>query len=124
PVFPYDLDAWARQRIVVLGDVTPAQLTPEHQALLVKYVVERGGTLVLIAGDAAMPGEFVSQPLGALLPVTSAPLADGAAFSIVLSAEARTLDPAAVGGTPEESDAIWRRATGKLPVYDLSPWSV
>lgn len=123
PVFPYDLDAWARYRIVILGDVTPGQLTPEHQALLVKYVVERGGTLVLIAGDEAMPAAFMAQPLGGLIPVTEASYAKGAAFSISLSAEGRTVDSGSLADTAAQSDQVWREATEKLPVYDLSVWS-
>ncbi|RYD37366.1 MAG: hypothetical protein EOP86_03655 [Verrucomicrobiaceae bacterium] len=124
PAFPSDADSWARHRIVVLGDLTPRQLTPEHQTLLVKYVVERGGTLVIIAGEEAMPAAFINQPLGALIPVTGTPCPEGAFYSIGLSPEALDLDPMGLAETPAESDRVWREATGKLPVYDLSPYSV
>ncbi|MES2706040.1 MAG: hypothetical protein V4726_05490 [Verrucomicrobiota bacterium] len=123
PVFPYDLDGWARYRIVVLGDVTPAQLTPEHQALLVKYVVERGGTLVVIAGGEAMPAAFMAQPLGALIPVTKEAYPEGASYSITLSPEGRTVDSGRLADTAAESSRVWREATERLPVYDLSAYS-
>lgn len=123
PVFPYKLDDWARFRIVVLGEVTPGQLTREHQALLVKYVVERGGTLVVIAGDDSMPAAFMSQPLGGLIPVTWERYAEDTGFAVSLSAEGRSVNSGNLADTAEESEKVWREATERLPVYDLSPWS-
>ena len=53
----------ARYRVVILGDVTPAECPPAQQELLRKYVVEDGGNLVVVAGETAMPEAFAGQPL-------------------------------------------------------------
>ena len=67
--FPATLEEWSKYRVVILGDVLPAQLTPERQKLLRDYLTEGGGNLVLVAGREAMPAAYLGQPLGGLLPV-------------------------------------------------------
>ncbi|MGH8527033.1 MAG: hypothetical protein ACREXY_23360, partial [Gammaproteobacteria bacterium] len=67
--FPATLEEWSKYRIVILGDVLPTQLTPERQRVLREYITESGGNLIIIAGKDAMPGAYVNQPLGAMLPV-------------------------------------------------------
>jgi hypothetical protein len=63
---------------VILGDVTPAQMPLADRQRLEKYVADRGGTLVLVAGKRALPlgypdneagGE--ADPLRKLLPIES-----------------------------------------------------
>jgi hypothetical protein len=55
--------------VIIMGDVDPADITPETWARLESYVAERGGTLVLGAG----PRHWATQAAGAtvrkLLPV-------------------------------------------------------
>ena len=58
------------------------------QESLVEFIRERGGTLVIIAGDQYMPQGYVNQPLEELLPVTkvdetnAAASSDGYAFHV------------------------------------------
>ena len=47
---PLVLESWQEFDLVILGDVTPTQLTPAHQALLVEYV-DKGGSLIILAGQ-------------------------------------------------------------------------
>lgn len=55
--------------IVVLGDVTPERLDAADQKRLAKYVADRGGFLIVIAGSKAVPLSYPSGPLADLLPI-------------------------------------------------------
>jgi hypothetical protein len=61
---------------ILLGDVPPAYLPPEERRRLERYVGERGGTLVFLAGKSHFPIEYLSSttaaedPLLKMLPVT------------------------------------------------------
>ena len=52
---PAGPDALADYDCIVLGDVSPEQLPPADRQRLEKYVAERGGTLVIVAGKRYMP---------------------------------------------------------------------
>ena len=54
PLFAYDC--------IILGDVTPEQLSLPERLRLEKYVAERGGTLVVLAGKQAMPLAYLALP--------------------------------------------------------------
>jgi hypothetical protein len=58
---------------ILLGDVAPEQLPLDDRKRLEKFVGERGGTLILIAGKRHLPMDYVKQtddPLAKLLPIT------------------------------------------------------
>ena len=61
---PHDVDGWAKYRLAILGDLTPAELDQESQKALKEYLVDRGGTVILIAGDQAMPQAFARNAVG------------------------------------------------------------
>jgi hypothetical protein len=118
---PDDLDGWSRFRVVVLGDVTPATLTLKHQQHLRDYVALRGGTLVLIAGEAAMPGAYRAGPLGPMLPVEPAksPAFNDEGFRIVVTPEGRATEATQLEDDPVASDRLW----GDIPLRSLSDYS-
>lgn len=70
-VLPKDPDALLNYDCIILGDITPDQLPREGRERLEKYVSERGGTLVLLAGKRSMPIEFArdGDPIQKLLPI-------------------------------------------------------
>jgi hypothetical protein len=70
PGFPSDRKSLFEYDIVILGDVPRSSLTDAQLRLLQAFVEERGGSLVLIAGEAHMPWEYRGTPLEALLPAT------------------------------------------------------
>jgi hypothetical protein len=121
--FPTDLAGWQKYRVVILGDVSPEQLTVAQQQNLRKYVVEDGGNLVVIAGETAMPASFAGQPLGEMLPVTSAPIDANQAYSLTVTAEGSVSVPTQLEDDPLASDRIWRDMSTRLPIYNLSPVS-
>jgi hypothetical protein len=47
---------------IILGDVAPASLRSADRKRLERFVAERGGTLVLVAGKQSMPMAYASQP--------------------------------------------------------------
>jgi hypothetical protein len=51
PLFDYDC--------IILGDVMGEQLKPAERARLERYVADRGGTLVILAGKRAMPMAYL-----------------------------------------------------------------
>jgi len=61
---------WLKFDVIVLGDVSPQVLGEEELAVIEKFVAERGGTLIVIAGPQYMPHAFGGSPLRDLLPVT------------------------------------------------------
>ena len=52
---PKDPEAMMGYDCIILGDVGPEQFTRGERDQLEKYVSERGGTLVLLAGKRSMP---------------------------------------------------------------------
>jgi hypothetical protein len=70
-------DALADYDCIILGDATATQLPLADRARLEKYVADRGGTLIVVAGKRAMPLGYPeldptsdgSDPLRKLLPI-------------------------------------------------------
>jgi hypothetical protein len=108
---PADQDGLAPYDCIILGDVAPEQLSPADRLRLEKYVADRGGTLVLLAGKRAMPFAYTGNdrggdedPLLRLLPVEqprAVQPADG--FRAALTEEGKLttflqMDPAADQG--------------------------
>ena len=124
PKLPADSVGWNRYRIVVLGDLTPAELTPSHQRLLRQWVVEAGGNLIVVAGES-MPGGFVDSLLGELLPVENRRAGiSRRGYQLKVTAEGASAPPVLVADDDLSSYNVWQRVSTKLPVYDLSPYSI
>ena len=60
---------WLKFDVVLFGDVDPAHLRPEDFEALRRFVVDRGGTLIVSAGDDHLPHHYGQTPLKDLLPV-------------------------------------------------------
>jgi hypothetical protein len=113
---PPEQDALAAYDIIVLGDVSPEQFSVEERKRLEKYVGERGGTLVILAGKRSMPLEFAgmkqltnneSDPLMKLLPITEQRIVksmDG--FAIGLTEEGKHTPLMQLGDGSESGD-VW-----------------
>lgn len=75
---------------VVLGDLTPAELSSADQTRLAEFVAD-GGFLLVVAGPRGMPAGFALGPLADLLPITpvrdGAPPAPGATLALTTAGE-------------------------------------
>lgn len=75
---------------IILGDVSPDQVGRAERDKLEKYVSERGGTLVLLAGKRSMPMEFLREgdPFMKMLPISNPKVVNAdAGFRATLTAE-------------------------------------
>jgi hypothetical protein len=122
---PKDLDGWAHYNVVILGDLPPEVLNARQQTLLEEYVAKRGGTVIVIAGDASMPAAYAETALARMLPVSAWDVApqDPAGFSLFLTGEGQTSSMLQLGTTMAGTDQVWRNVTTQLPIYSLSLFS-
>ena len=90
---PNDPEILLTQDCIILGDVTTEQLPLSGRETLEKFVGERGGTLVLLAGKRALPLEFMkldNDPLGKMIPLRDAKVIDSkTGFVVSLTGEGR-----------------------------------
>ena len=83
-------DELNRQDCIILGDVAPEQYSNAERARLERFVAERGGTLVVLAGKRSMPLQFLdaNDPMAKLLPITAPRILDRKdGFRIALTGE-------------------------------------
>jgi hypothetical protein len=111
---PAEPDGLAPYDCVILGDVSSDLLPPAERERLEKYVADRGGTLVILAGKRSMPLAFLNgpdpaaEPLARLLPVEGPrPLSPPNGFPVTLTAEGRLSPFLQLEATPEKSDGRW-----------------
>jgi hypothetical protein len=114
---PPDQDSLAPYDCIILGDVTPEQLPAADRLRLEKYVADRGGTLVLLAGKRAMPLAYAGNdraagadedPLLRLLPVEqprAVTPADG--FHVTLTEEGKLTTFLQMDPAPDQSLGRW-----------------
>lgn len=117
---PLDGESWRAFDLVILGDVTPLQLTPQHQEVLAEYV-KSGGNLILMAGENAMPSAYVGMPLEALLPMTQvqqSPLSG----SFVIAPPSRLPVNRMVDIEGENSRSLWQSIFSVTPQHRIEPW--
>ena len=97
--FPRSEEALFDHDAVVLGDVDPSVFGRDEIPLLRDYVVSRGGTLIVIAGERSMPYRWRSTPLAEVLPVVllDPPPAEGLGASMARGGLPLALTPAGEG---------------------------
>lgn len=105
---------WMQFDVLVLGDLSPETLTPGETETIARFVTDRGGTLVAVAGPRCMPHRWASTPLRDLLPVVvrprQEPLLDPVegGFRVALTAEGRRHVITSQSVDPERNAEIWR----------------
>ncbi|MFB3891888.1 MAG: hypothetical protein ACE15C_07675 [Phycisphaerae bacterium] len=112
---PADEKEWMKFDVIVLGDVDPAHLGKDAQAAIRKFVLDRGGTLIVIAGQYFMPHAYAGTPLGEMLPVvfrqasaaSTAPAGADDVFRIALTEEGRDNVFMRLKVDPQESARAW-----------------
>lgn len=109
---PASEEEWMKFDVLILGDIEPALLDPAEIEIIRKFVVQRGGALVVVAGSLAMPHAFAQTPLGELLPVVVTPSDQPAAapeegFRLMLAAEGRESPLLRLASDPVQNLALW-----------------
>jgi len=110
---PKDEAEWLKFDAILLGDVGTDVLGPREQAILKRFVEERGGTLIVIAGPLHMPHEYAEGPLAEMLPMTVRPLEEPAgvapeeSFRLALTAEGRESVIMRQKVSPDENLEVW-----------------
>ena len=128
--FPVTVDDWDQYDVVMLGDVPSEHLPVAPQESLVAYLAQRGGTLVMIAGQAAMPHAYQNQPLAEILPVApvggtvsaGSPGFESTGFEFRITADGRVHPALMIGETEEENAVAWDLVNRNLPLAAVSPW--
>ena len=114
---PANEQEWMKFDVIVLGDVSAQQLTPDGIRIIHDFVSKRGGTLIVIAGPRHLPHQFVDTALQALFPVTfeatteTMVKASDESFRWTLSQAGRRHAVMRQAETPDENNRIW----GELP---------
>ena len=106
-------DAFAPYDCLILGDVSPAQLPRGDRVRLEKYVADRGGTLVIVAGKRSMPLAFVGgsdpdEPLRRLLPIVEPHVVHTVkGFSLALTPDGQAAPFLKMSSPAQESLDVW-----------------
>jgi hypothetical protein len=66
--FPTTIEDLEAFDVVVLGDLSPQDLSPQQWNWIHDHVLQNGAGLVLVAGPRHMPASFADTPIGPLLP--------------------------------------------------------
>jgi hypothetical protein len=117
-LFPTNETEWMKFDVVLLGDVDPAELGAANMAILKRYVVNRGGTLIVIAGSRHMPHGYDRTPLADLLPVVFKPsnrpilAAPESEFRLALTPEGQNTVFMKLDDDPERNRQTWAAVPG------------
>ncbi|HTU20170.1 MAG TPA: hypothetical protein VMG10_19050 [Gemmataceae bacterium] len=117
---PTGADALAGFDCIILGDVGVEQLPLAERQRLEKYVAERGGTLVILAGKRFMPLSYPdieangeADPLRKLLPIElPRVVAPDDGFPVTLTQTGKETKFLEMDAEPARSAAIWRELPG------------
>lgn len=123
--FPITVDEWDQYDVVMLGDIPPNHLPVAAQESLVEYLKLRGGTVVIMAGQAAMPHQYVDAPLEQIIPVS--PVIGGdvgseTGYTFHVTAEGHEHDALMIGESEESTRRAWAFVNAVSPFYEMSKW--
>ena len=124
--YPDSKEALFKYHIMVLGDVNPNHFSTKQLEDIRDFVVERGGTLIAMAGPHYMPAAYSGTPLADVLPLDRmgerggtnhvAIAFDGedlafkeGLYQPVLSQEGAFEEVLQVGNDPEKTFELWNR---------------
>ena len=127
---PENEGEWLKFDVIVLGDVSPDAIGKEEARILEKFVAERAGTLVVIAGPRYMPHAFADSVLREMLPVRFEPSQEAIlsspepSFRIALSEAGRDHVVMQQSDMPHENLLVWQSRPEiywRHPIKDTPP---
>lgn len=123
--FPLTVDEWDQYDVVLLGDLIPEHLPEAVQESLIEYLNTRGGTLVMIAGQEAMPHAYVNHPLEKILPVQQLDLTlspNATRYNFRLTDAGQDHNALMIADTKESTRVAWDFVNRFSPLHRVSDW--
>jgi len=108
------LEEWMKFDLIFLGDVPPETFRPADYEALDKFVKDRGGTLVLLAGPLHMPHRYENTIIEELAPMRFEPKAGAVMhspdpqFRLALTADGQSSPIMRQKTDPAENLDVWR----------------
>ncbi len=123
---PTTAEQWDQYDVVILGDLSPEHFPRAAQQSLHEYSTQRGGTVIIIAGQNAMPDQYQRQPLVEWLPVTRGAARSPSEVDLAFQLTREGEDHAAlmIGESTQQTKLAWEFVNQFAPLHDLSAWCV
>jgi hypothetical protein len=100
--------------VIIFGDVSPSEFSPQQLELLASYVEERGAPFIMVTGDRYSPWSYAGTAIEKLLPVVpdSDPNSRGGisfdnGFTIELTPDGWDSPIMQLSDVPEDNDRVW-----------------
>ncbi|WP_286766382.1 MULTISPECIES: hypothetical protein [Rhodopirellula] len=122
--FPVTVEEWNRYDVVILGDLPVERLPVASQTSLLQYMRTRGGTVITIAGDHAMPQAYVDHPLEEAIPVRPIDQPDDASqqYSFQVTEQGRSHAALMIAETELATNNAWAFVNQFSPLHSVSKW--
>jgi hypothetical protein len=122
---PITVDEWDYYDVVMIGDLATDHLPVAAQESLVKYLQDRGGTVVMIAGSDSMPQAYKDMPLGEIVPVEPADqngVGVQGGFEFRITPEGIDHPALMIGESEEENRVAWDLVNHYSSLSAISAW--
>lgn len=114
--FPTDEKTLFNFDIVILGDVPRSEFSDDQLAMLRRFVEDRGGSLLIIAGENHMPQDYYGTALEPVIPVVFGPSADpiltNRPFQWKLTPSGERSEIMQMSGDPARNLRVWESLPG------------
>ncbi len=114
--FPTDEKSLFNYDIVILGDVPRSEFSDEQLQMLRRFVEDRGGSLLIIAGENHMPQDYFGTALEPVIPVVFGPTADpiltDRPFQWKLTPAGKRSEIMQLSGDPAKNLRVWAGLPG------------
>lgn len=120
--FPITVDDWDLYDVVILGDILPEQFPHAAQESLLEYVRTRGGTVILIAGNRAMPAAYGDYPLSELVPVRPTDQPDQSEYAFRVTEQGESHIALMIAETVSATRDSWEFVNQFSPLHHVSKW--
>lgn len=122
---PVSVDQWDQYDVVIVGDLPAERFSVASQESLIEYVRSRGGTVILIAGDRALPAGYIDYPLGDIVPVRPVESVDDDVpqeYAFRVTETGRSHVALMIGETERTTRDAWDFVNQFSPLHHLSTW--
>lgn len=114
--FPQDEKTLFEYDILILGDVPRSQFSQSQLEAIRRFVEDRGGSLLIVAGEQHMPHEFAGTPLEVVLPVSISsspnPIITEEPFQWQRTPEGKNSPILELEDSPATNEQVWANLQG------------